>query len=274
MQRVTRRVSVVAGLILLALVAAPRTASAGTISIDTKFQGSSVGYFIAGDFFAQQIGSVTMSNPQGLGLDPASSFETYCVDILTDIFQATNPTANVPVTVTADAAPMSTWVDPSGLNQHGPNAGSKAAWLYEQFAATSVTNDQRSALAMAIWNVLYDTDASVSDGQGSFYVWCDSSVPGSFCNPINDVGFHTVDGAIVTLANSYLTDVTAAFLLGVPATSATWLQLSTPGSTPADIQDFVGPGPSTSTPVAEPSALLMLGLGLAAAFGARQRAHA
>ena len=252
-------------MLLFGLCAVPESAAAGTITLDTKFQGSSVGYFIDGEFYAQRIGSVGMSNPQGLGLDPATTFEAYCVDILTDVFGAGTTTQNVPVEVTADAAPMSTWVDPSALNLHGPDAGSKAGWLYQEYAAASVTNDQRSALAMAIWNVLYDTDSSVSDGQGTFYVWCDSSVPGSFCNPSNDVGFHTVDGAIVTLANSYLTTVNALSAAQLAAANSTWLQLT---ATTGNIQDFVGPGPSTSVP--EPASVLLLGTGLAAALAGRR----
>ena len=42
-----------------------------------------------------------MSNPQGLGLDPAPTFEAYCVDIMGPIFDIGTGTETVPVTVTA-----------------------------------------------------------------------------------------------------------------------------------------------------------------------------
>ena len=97
---------------------------------------------------------------------------------------------------------------------------------------------------MAIWNVLYDTDFSVSNAAGTFYVSCDSTAVGfTGCNhSIPNTGALTT-GAVVTLANSYLAAVGAAFATGIPASDATWLQLS---SATSDLQDFVGPPPSAS----------------------------
>jgi len=229
-------------------VAVAGSVKADTITINGMFVGDAVGYFYSGlvtptfdgnAFAGSGLGSVSMTG-HGAGLGPAidgRTFEAYCVDLFGDIFIPGSATATTPVTVTATAAPMSGWSDPSGVATQ-PGAGAKAAWLYTNIAPTITRDDQRTALQMAIWNVLYDSDASVTDKAGDFYVWADTS------------------GTIVNLANGYLTE------LDSKTGEATWLQLQTacvPGTTNCqNVQDFVGP----LATVPEPPTLVLIAGGL------------
>ncbi len=226
----------------------PQRAHAATITIESTFTGVNVGYFYSGfvsgtfDGFAHAVlGSVTMD--LGAGLDAPASFEAYCVDIFGSIFDPGTSTQTVPVTVNATPASMTTWSDPSGATSQA-NAGAIAAYLYNTFEPTVATDTQRTALAMAIWNVLYDNDQSVSNNAGSFYVWDDP-------------------GGVVTQANIYLA------ALGV--SDATWLQLTTTDQSGkvTDVQDFVGPVSGTTT-VPEPSSAWLLLAGVFAIAVARR----
>lgn len=266
---------------LLCLGLAAPDASAGTISIDSFFKGVPVGYTLdnpqAGQFFAADgLGSVVMSNAQGVaGFPFGGSFEAYCADILGDIFDPGTSTQTVPATVNATAAAMSGWTDPNGLGSAG--AGAKAAWLYNTYnpliafvpGATTVTfaalgvsaaaDVARTALAMSLWEVLYETAAtySVSDGAGAFFVWCDTTSPAY--NPFTTGCGPRPQGTVVTLANSFLAT------LGANTDTATWLQLSNPNE---DVQDFIGPAPAVAP---EPATLGLLVVGAAVCAVRRRR---
>ncbi len=149
---------------------------------------------------------------------------------------------------------MALWTETYGL----PAAGARAAYLYDTFAAGATADTARTALQMAIWNVLYDTDNSVTSGAGTFYVA--GELDGS--NPIT------------AAANAYLSSIP----VDLTGYSATWLQLTycNAQNQCTDAQDFVGPGPVLSQ-VTESSSFALFSLSLvalAAAFVRKSRSSA
>ena len=228
------------------LLLSPLTAHAGPIVVD-DFRGVFVGYFspVTSGESRARLGSVLMSD--GDGISPSidgRTFEAYCVDILGAIFDPGTP--QPPATFDAIAAPMSTWDMYSGAL---PAAGRYASWLYKEYAAgIAAANDNvgRTALQMAIWNVLYDTDFTVDTG-----------------------GFRvSASDTAVRLESNKLLAALAADLGGALLADATWLQLRDCSVSPCrDVQDFMGPRAA----VPEPSSLALLGLGAAATFVRRRR---
>jgi hypothetical protein len=246
--------------VFIALVALtwPTSARAGSISIDTFFQGYGAHMAVAGQDASFEIGSVVMSHGEGLGapLDEPATFEAYCVDFNTAVFGPTLP--DPPGTYDATRADMSGWVDGSGLPAQGN--GQRAAWLYNEFATTfdaDATSDlgkrQRAALQMAIWNGLYDADFTVTANSDTN----------------NTVYFIEDNRNLTVLANSYLAALELAGA-AVGASNAAWLQLASidtnPDGTRTDAQDFIGP-----TAVPEPSAALLLGMGVLSLAAFRSR---
>ena len=120
-----RRLCLSVAAVAIFAITFPRASEAGTISLDTAFLGSAVGYELESAIPAFQIhafaidglGSVRMSQAAGVdGIGFAEVFEAFtCVDILGPIFDNFSPTANPPVEVTAFGDPMTTWSDPYGV---------------------------------------------------------------------------------------------------------------------------------------------------------------
>jgi len=233
----------------------PLKARAGTIVIDTFFQGYGAGFVVAGEEGEFVIGSVDMSQGTLLGppLDAPNTFEAYCVDFDTAVFGPTLP--DPPGLYDATREDMSDWVDGSGLTANG--SGERAAWLYNEFATTfdpDATSDlgkrQRSALQMAIWNGLYDSDFTVVN----------NGLLG------NDTYFVEDNQTLTVLADSYLLALALAGPL-LDGSDAAWLQLS---ANDIDAQDFIGPGlPANAVP--EPGAGLLLGMGAMSLAAFRSR---
>jgi hypothetical protein len=251
------RVRVLSVIALLTLVW-PASAQAGTILIDTFFQGYGAGVFVAGHAESFEIGSVQMSGGVGLGssLDAPAAFEAYCVDFFTTVYSSgDHPDLPDPPGAKYDATvgSMVDWVDGGGLTANG--SGARAAALYEKWVPTfdtDATSDlgrrQRAALQMAIWNALYDDDLTVlktATTGGSVY-------------------FTEDNHNLTELADMYL-----ASLLVNASGDASWLQLSftNPDTQKlTDVQDFMGP-----KSVPEPGSLLLLGTGLAALTAFRRK---
>jgi hypothetical protein len=258
------RVLVRTALIVGALaIACPSAARAGTIRLDSDFIGLNIHYQFNGEL-AQPItlGPVQMSNGAELNdtLNAPAEFEAYCADILTDILNTSGGQPDVGGTYGAEADLMSNWTDPNNLPS--PADGRlRAAWLYQEYADGFADTDDlegRTALQLAIWDVLYDTDFSVTTvnpaGTGTFSISLNQyDAQGNqvlITDPAQIAGYN----AIAARANTFLDTVRVADLTGI---DAAWIKLDA-GATPA--QDFIGPAKT----VPEPGSLLLLGTGLGA----------
>lgn len=253
-------------LVGLSALTFPATARAGSITIQniSKFTGVGTGYFFTdivyptGEPNAGQpvplgavLGSVTMSDGSELNarLNAPNEFEAYCADILGPV-EFRKFETDAPPVYTAIADEMINWQAPSALNTDG--ARQRASWLYSTYAET-FSDDQlleRTALQMAIWEVLYDQTLSVVQGDGRFYV-------------------AAANTAVTMKATEYLTQlqlpINAADVLSA---NAAWIRLSANGD--ESIQDFIGPVES-ATPVPEPGAGMLLGMGIASLAAFRSR---
>jgi hypothetical protein len=256
---------------VLALVS-PLNAQAGTITITNvqNFTGVHTEFFFT-DFvypsnptspfydadkvgqpfpLAQRLGSVSMSGGVGLNdaLNYPNEFDAYCADFLAPIdFSAT---AGVGLDYTAFAAEMSDWQAPTALNS--AEARQRASWLYITYADTFDETQllERTALQLAIWEVLYDEQLSLDLGEGRLYV--------SDQNP-----------DVRNKATEYLTALQRPENASdVAASNAAWIQLSLGDD--QSIQDFIGPVAATAA-VPEPSAGLLLGMGVMSLAAFRSR---
>jgi hypothetical protein len=220
-----------AAAVLLALgmltTVAPSASASPVIYIDTShFVGTGVLHApgTLADGLNVYLGAVQITGDLG-------TFWSYCVDLQHYDLAGWNE-----VTV----ANMSDWNNTATPVAHDSLGGGAASWLYNQYGATAVGGTQ-AALQLAIWNVLYDNDASVSGGNG-FWLSVTQS-----------------NASYATAANAMLADY---FANGKPVANDIWLRTNDVRTNYA--QDFIAPVP-------EPATLLLLGTGVAGMFGSRAR---
>jgi hypothetical protein len=272
--------------IALLVLGVTASAEGATIFVDSGFIGVGVTYMhetLLDGPAAAILGSVQMSGATGTGISSIDGqvFEAFCVEILGPIFQdSDHPNlqpepvpgeGQVLLNVAEPARTMTAWSDPAFPGSE-PLAGARAAWLYENVVPTLAPRGelgdvdlvplqariQRTALQMAIWEVLYDSGLSVEDGAGLFYL------PEEAISDNQD--------AVRTQAMIYLGLVAAVdpALLG----DATWLETSDCGVTGTgpceDVQDFIGPR-DQANPVPEPATALLLATGTIGLVASRRR---
>jgi hypothetical protein len=211
--------------ILLCLIALPATTLADTFKADYVGVGD-------GKIITVGLDAVTRSVWAGeilwKGLDGApaefADFYSYCVDLNTYLVDP----QTFEVKSTTSFAPD----------------GDQVAWLVRTYApvihplAGTTANWMAAGLQLAIWNVLYDDDFTVSGTDG---LW--SSTAGA-------AGY----------ANKYLGALSAALISGPVAAQATWLDTNR--------------GQDQVTVVPEPATLLLLSIGALAVSARRRRIDA
>jgi hypothetical protein len=152
MSRPVHRLLGAATFFLLSLV--PSIADASAIDFLGVGRGASItvagsargGTFMAGELNWQWIGTT----PDGF----AQSFYSYCIDVSNNLVDGQTVT------------PRSS----NGFTNGANDGGSKAAWLFNEYAAaihannTSTANTQAAALQVAIWEAMYDNSANLGDG--------------------------------------------------------------------------------------------------------------
>jgi hypothetical protein len=128
---------------------------------------------------------------QGVGSNPSDftgSFTTFCIDLIQDInFGGTYNYTEMPV---ASAPQPGAYPSGSPVTGMGSVKASELNTLFAEQFNNLTTDNALEAFQLAIWNVVYDTDASVNTGDGAFYVVS---------------GF---DPSVISMANGYLTGAT------------------------------------------------------------------
>jgi hypothetical protein len=120
----------------------------------------------------------------------------------------------------------------------------KAAWLYNEYAGDTAHGDATTsgaALQLAIWEVLYEDNASYNVTTGSLYVYGGNNA------------FNT-DG-IAGLANTYLGGLPGQ---DMPIIRGTWWDATTRTRTWSTNQDLIGPAPVPEPATYIAGALLVL----------------
>jgi hypothetical protein len=171
------------------------TITATPVSIDPVDYGT---VYLNGNLVGGQLGGAGVGNLTWAG-DPANvtpfngAFSTYCLDLNQDI-SLNNP-------FVYNTAPLATapqpgaYIPPGG--PMGPAKANQVDILYGKDYSLTLgvgAGDDRAAFQLAIWNIVYDNDASVTAGAGTFYAVIGA---GSGSN---------VDQNTINLANQFLAD--------------------------------------------------------------------
>jgi len=171
------RVSV-CGLALVAGLGLSRAAKADTITATLE----TVDPFVGGDLILQGYGDIDGGIGaivwQGQSTNPSpfnGTFDTYCIDLIEDIYLGQSYTFDTGIV--ADSPKSTAFPDGNPDGMGAAKADELAELFGQQYALTLPAGNgvDREAFQLAIWNIIYDTDTSVSPGDGTFYATGDVS---------------------------------------------------------------------------------------------------
>jgi hypothetical protein len=231
----------------------------GTLALDRGSEGILTEAVYVGK------GTATVLDDTGFGseLTTGQIFDTYCVDLLHDIYLVESPQVQL--------GSMQDWTQPNPPDPFAsPNpsswplsgnsfAGREASYLYDQYSddasAASDSKMSEAGLQLAIWEVLYDVP-TFSGGVPTFNLTS------------GNVSFSGFSSAVTGYAMGYLSGLSANWSQ-VAGTDAIWLETANSSEgLGGHTQDFVGPG---SAAVPEPTTLVLIGSGLAVLAGIKYR---
>lgn len=223
-------------LLIVAFLVPVATAEAGSIQINWN-PGQHVHVYLGGSLWYQgwaESANISVIDGSDLPLATGARFEAYCVDL--DHYAWGGSTVGVTI---ADLAAWHMGTRPAA----GYAAGTYASYLLNAFQATAFSVEQKSALQIALWEVLYEgaTTWNVTTGSARFET------------PENP--------DTIAIATGML----AAIPQGLSEAHAGWLQTAFDGAHDRSTQDF---GYGT---VPEPGSMLLLGTGLIGLAGAIRR---
>jgi len=250
-----RRVKIAAiGLAMIAALGMGRAVRAETVTADLvgliPFAGGDLslnGSTLSGDGVGELVWN-------GAGFGNASpfngSFDTFCID-LNEIINFNNVYSFNLVSLTSVPKPT------SGAAYLTVTKALEIEDLYGEHLGSLgsiLGNGDYQAFQLALWNIVYDTDASVSNGAGTFYVPSTS----------------TLDPSVITEANSWLTEALSLPLGDLYATDLVGMQGLEIDASGDFAQDQVVIVPGSDIPIGGttplPSAALM-GAVLLAGYG-------
>jgi hypothetical protein len=134
------------------------------------------------------IGEIVWQGDAGNASPFNGQFDTYCIDLIEDIYFGSTYTFTVGSLANS---PKPSAYPGGNLNGMGTIKANEIAEMYAQHYADTLpggNGDEREAFQLAIWNMVYDTDTSVSTGDGVFYATGD------------------VSGNAISIANGWLVD--------------------------------------------------------------------
>jgi hypothetical protein len=189
------------------------------------------------------------------------TFDTYCVDLLHDIYSGATPQVSL--------GSMQDWTQPNppagaGTPTPGswpwttnPYAGEAAAFLYNNFVNDGLGETDKkyreAGLQLALWEVLYEGSSDISS-------------PVAFNLGAGNIAFSNFDSRVTGFGAGYLSGLPAEYQ-NLSSSNALWLQTANQSEgLGAQTQDMIGP-----KPVPEPASLLLVGSGVIIVAGATLR---